>query len=278
MRTSVAILGLVGAGSLSILAAGCAAEPISEKEAAAMEEDERKIAAAAEDFEYAPTEEALAEISAANERGKDEPLVGKGSDDRNRGFTWSEAVVLQLNETVTFETANGNDTIDPVLVLYMRHSPWNSATWVGYPYNEKVGITTLAQNDDTSGRNARISYTNNTGNVLNTWVMGFAWANRVGSLPVYKNGAYIGDKPFTSGSIRVYSSAGQVYTTGGGDPVLFAFDTFAGSGAGNGAWNDDDPNGGTDARITGYTDKLMWLVPMVYHSHSRTEGVSTIHY
>jgi len=272
MKQYLRSLSLLSLGSVALFVSACSAGMDGEAI------DEEKAQAMAEDFDYVPSaEEENTPVMSMEDVAKGDELVGKGSIGVTRGFTWYERVDIANGATITYETTGGSDTIDPVLVLFMRTSPWNSTQWIASPYQQKVGIRTLAVNDDTSGRNSKITWTNNQGQTIHAWVMGFAYNNRTGNLTVKKNGSSIGSKPFASGSARVSSTAGEVYTTGGGDPVLFAFERYLDQ-TDNGAWNDDDPNGGTDSRIVGFTNRSMWVVPMVYPSFSRTAGTSTVHY
>ncbi len=269
-------LSLLGVTTFALFASACSSAELDSEPL-----DEGKAQAMAEDFEFAPDEadSTDAPVNDMEGPGKDEGLVGKGSDNVTRGFTWYEQVSIPAGTTVTYRTEGGAwNGVDPVLVLFMRTSPWNSTDWVASPWTQKVGLRTLAQNDDSSGADSSITWTNNEAQPINAWVMGFAWENRTGSLRVYKDGADLGYKAFASGSVRRSSNAGEVYTTGGGDPVLFAFETSLDQ-QDNGAWNDDDPTGGTDSRIQGFTNRLMWLVPVVYYSQvTRNAGTSTIYY
>lgn len=277
MKTNLRFFGLVGTVSMALVASACSGGAELDSQGI----DEEKAQAMAEDFEFVPADEGDRPVTSMEAVGKDSALTGKGASEVTRGFTWYEQISIPNGATVTYETRDGNDTIDPVLVLFMRTAPWNSTQWIASPYTDKVGIRTLAQNDDANPpeRNARITWTNREGQAIQAWVMGFAWSNKVGELEVLKDGASIGRKSFASGSVKTSTTAGQVYTTGGGDPVLFAFSTNTDPQQRDlGAWNDDDPQGGTDSRIPGFTNQAMWLVPMVYPSFSRQAGTTTINY
>lgn len=228
--------------------------------------------ASAESFEYAPNEiDADAVIDAKAEEEAD--LTGKGSMTLPRGTTFYTPVTITNGRTMQWTTTEGTDGVDTVLVLFRRHD--NSTTFVGSPWTEKVGIQTLAINDDYGdGNYSSISYTNTSGRTENAWLMAFAYSDRTGIARINGTINY-GRRYFTAGGLKKSSTAGQAYTTGGDDPVLFAFDSEA--GLGNGAWNDDDPLGGTlESRIQGLTNLSMWLVPVAIAG--RTAGTSTVYY
>lgn len=228
--------------------------------------------ASAEAFEYAPDEmDADAILDAKAEEEAD--LTGKGSMTLPRGNTFYTPVTITNGRTMQWTTSEGTDGVDTVLVLFRRHD--NSTTFVSNPWTDKVGIQTLAINDDYgNGYYSQISYTNTSGRTENAWLMAFAYNDRTGIAKISGTINY-GNRYFTAGGLPRSSTAGQAYTTGGDDPVLFAFDSTA--GLGNGAWNDDDPLGGTyESRIQGLTNLSMWLVPVALTG--RTAGTSTVYY
>jgi hypothetical protein len=87
-----------------------------------------------------------------------------------------------------------------------------------------------------------------------------------------------GRKHIASGSWQKNNGATTLWTTGGGNPLLLAFPDQV--EAGYGARNDDNPNGGTESRLTGLTSNVVyWVVPMVYPSTSdRETGITAINY
>jgi hypothetical protein len=228
--------------------------------------------ASATDFEYAPDdldEEAIIDAKAEDEAD----LTGKGSMTLPRGRTFYTPVTIANNQTVSWYTTDGSTGVDTVLVLFRRHD--NSSTFVSSPWTAKIGLQTLAVDDDGgAGRYSSLSYKNTSGRTENAWLMGFAYNSSTGTARINGTINY-GIRSFTAGGLPRSSTAGQAYTTGGGDPVLFAFDRSA--GLGNGAWNDDDPiAGGLESRIQGLTNLSMWLVPVAIGS--RPTGTSTVYY
>jgi hypothetical protein len=227
---------------LSLAASGCAvgsdAAPTGEKVVLPSEEV----------FEFAPEG---VEINVEKAEQED-PLEAKGAFSRTFGPTYTQAVTIANGQTVSFSTSGGTVGVDPVLVLFRRHD-----NLAAFPvnYTERVGIQTLAINDDSVGIHSSITYTNTTGVTENARLMVFAWNNSTGQV----NLSGVGTVDVRAGSVRTSGTAGQAWTTGStgsGDPWLFTFDLGFG---GNGVWNDDS-NGTFESTITGATSLTMWYV------------------
>jgi hypothetical protein len=215
-------------------------------------------------FEFAPEGAEVTGEKAIQEEG----LAAKGSAARKYGSTHVQPVTIAPGQTVSYSTSGGTLNVDPVLVLFHRHD--NSTTFGGWPYTDRVGIQTLAINDDTNGYHSAISYTNNTGITLNAHLMVFAWADSTGDVEL----SGVGLVPVAAGSIKTNGNAGVASTSGSvgpsgwtPDPWLFMFDATPGEG--NGAWNDDS-NGTRESTITGATSATMWYVAHGFHSGTTT--------
>lgn len=263
--TKVQFRHAFGAISLLAFSAACsdAGEPAPVGEKVAIPSDQV--------FEFSP-EGAESADSTTPKSVREQALTGKGSVSLPFGNTYTQAVTIAPGQTVSFSTSGATSSVDPVLVLFHRFD--NSTNFATYPYTDRVGIQTLAINDDTVGYNSAISYTNNTGTTLNARLMAFAYYNRVGQ--VVLNG--VGTIPIAAGSIKDAGNAGNAWTSGSvspvanpADPWLFMFDVTPGQG--NGVWNDDDPAGGRESIITGSTSNIMWYVAHGWH-----DGTTTVNY
>jgi hypothetical protein len=245
---------------LLTLAAGCAS---------AVESDDltggKEVIPSEEVFEFAPDGEEVSTEKAPQE----DDLVAKGSASRPYGQTFVTPITIGVNQTVAYSTSGGSVGADPVLVLFRRHD--NSTTFSAFPYTERVGIQTLAINDDTVGVHSSISYTNTNGFTENAFLMAFAWAGSTGQ--VVLSGGF-GLVNIAAGSIRTSGTAGQAWTSGSnGDPWLFTFDLIPGQG--NGVWNDDVTSNpiNRESLITGATSTTMWYV-----AHGFNSGTTTINF
>jgi hypothetical protein len=227
-----------------------------------------KVIVPSEDvFEFAPDGAEVAVDKAVQEHG----LEAKGSESRPFGTTFVQPVTIAPNQNVSYSTSGGSVGVDPVLVLFHRHD--NSTEFSAFPYTQRVGIQTLAINDDTNGLHSSISYTNNTNITLNAYVMVFAWAGAIGQVEL----SGVGLVNASAGSVKTSGTAGVASTSGstafgGGtpDPWLFIFDATPGQG--NGAWNDDS-NGTRESTITGASSSFMWYV-----AHGFNSGTTTINF
>lgn len=210
---------------------------------------EKVVLPSEEVFEFAPEG---AEIN-MEKTPQEDALEAKGAYSRTFGPTYTQAVTIAPGQTVSYSTSGGTAGVDPVLVLFRRHD--NLAAFP-VSYTERVGIQTLAINDDTNGWHSAISYTNNTGQTENARLMVFAWSNNTGQV----NLSGVGLVDVRAGSVLTAGNAGEAWTsgsTGSGDPWLFTFDTSYG---GNGVWNDDIGGGVYESKITGATSLTMWYV------------------
>jgi hypothetical protein len=256
-RTFGAVLMLAGA------AAGCSgAEPGPDGQPGLPGE---------EDFEFAPHSEPT-----SDKQARADELSAKGSSNVSYGPAYTIPVTIAPGQTVTYSTSGGTDTQDPVLVLFRRH---DNSTNFGSPYTQRPGLQTLAINDDISppARDSSIIYQNLSGTTENARLMLFAYGSNVGEVTLAGSGLSAAVVSFDAGSTKASGTAGVAWTsgsTGGGDPWLFMFDDIPGQG--NGAWNDDDPAGGTyESRIAGATGAYMWYVA---HQYSTSTGSTTINY
>jgi hypothetical protein len=216
-------------------------------------------------FEFAPDGEEVSTEKAIQE----DDLVAKGSVSRPYGSTFVTPITIGVNQSVAFSTSGGSVGADPVLVLFRRHD--NSTTFSAFPYTQRVGIQTLAINDDTVGLHSSISYTNTSGVAENAFLMAFAFGASTGQ--VVLSGGF-GLVNIAAGSVRTSGTAGQASTSGsGGDPWLFTFDLSP--GLGNGVWNDDVTSNpvNRESLITGATSLTMWYV-----AHGFNSGTTTINF
>lgn len=232
-------------------------------------------------FEYAPetvNENAVIAAKAAISQG----LSAKGSATLPRGHTFYSAYAINPGRTLTlWSSSSGSPGVDTVLVLFKRCD--NQATWIGEPYTQRVCIDTLAFNDDAAGVYSRIEYKNTTNAVQNAWIMGFAYGSSTGSAYLQGNARtdpnppnesiVYGNVPFTSGSYAVAAESQTVYTSGGGDPVLFGFSPNPYGG--QGAWNDDWTDGNYESLVNGLAG-FTWYVPVALAS--RETGNSTLYW
>lgn len=228
---------------LAFAASGCA---VGSDEAPT---GEKVVLPSEEVFEFAPEG---VEIEVEKEV-QESPLEAKGAFSRVFGSTYNTAVTLAPGQSVSYSTSGGSVGVDPVLVLFRRHD--NVASF-GAPYTERVGIQTLAINDDTNGVHSAISYTNNTGATVNARLMVFAWANSTGQVTV----SGIGLVDVLAGSVRTTGTAGKAWTTGSTgslDPWLLMFNNGPGF---DGVWNDDTTVANRESTIEGATTITMWYV------------------
>jgi hypothetical protein len=209
---------------------------------------EKVVLPSEEVFEFAP-EGVEIEV---DKTAQESPLEAKGAFSRSFGPTYNAAVTIAPGQTVSYSTSGGSVGVDPVLVLFRRHD--NVASF-GFPYTERVGIQTLAINDDTNGLHSSISWTNNTGSTANARLMVFAWGNSTGQVNVTGHGLV----DVRAGSVRTTGTAGKAWTTasGGGDPWLLMFNNGPGF---DGVWNDDTTDVNRESTIQGATTIEMWYV------------------
>jgi hypothetical protein len=215
-------------------------------------------------FEFAPD---VAPTSDKDAESAD--LSAKGSENRPFGRTFTVGVTIAPGQTVSYSTSGGSNSNDPVLVLFRRH---DNSTNFGSPWTQRPGLQTLAINDDTNFRDAFISYTNNSGITENARLMVFAYGGNVGDVTLSGHGVVT----TRAGSIKAQGTAGVAWTSGSSgalDPWLFMFDAVPGEG--NGAWNDDDPAGGYESKISNATSALMWYV---VHGHQDNLSSTTINF
>jgi len=225
-------------------------------------------------FEFAP--ESTAKPAAAKPKPGD-GLVGKGSATVPFGPAIMASVSIAPGQTVSYTTSqvSGAPTVDTVLALFMT---FDNATFL-QPGGVRVGIQTLAVQDDISWPSnpySSLSYTNNSGQTQNAYLAVFGYGNSIG--PVQLSG--VGQVEVKAGSTVGSGTASAAFTngssspSGGPDTWLYMFDYTPGQG--NGAFNDDNPLGGTnDSRISDATSSFMWYVASAYGSSS---GTTTINY
>lgn len=246
------LFSIVGCSIVLSLAAGCSVE--------ALEADpgEKIAEPSVEEFAYAPDDE-----TAVGEKvTPDDSLSPKGAYNRKYGSTYNTALTIANGQTVSYQTSGGTAGVDPVLVLFRRHD--NSTEFAAWPYTQRVGIQTLAINDDTNGLHSSITYTNRSGRTENAFLMVFAYGDSTGKVTL----SGVGEVDVAAGSVIAAGNAGRAWTTNSnGDPWLFTFDVSA--GLGNGAWNDDS-NGGRESEITSATSLTMWYVAHGWHSGTTT--------
>ena len=258
------MLKISGAGlvcALAFAAAGCSGEaPVEEG-------TEQNL----EGFEFAAEE---TEKLPAKPKIEDE-LIGKGSATVPFATALTLPVSIASGQTVSWQTSDGSPGVDTVLALFRRHD--NAFGMTGG--TSRIGIQTLAMNDDFGGTwYSSLSYTNNSGQTENAYLIVFAYNERIGTAHL----SGVGQVDVKAGSTRGSGTAGTAWTSassspqGDPDPWLFMFDGTVGEG--NGAWNDDDPtapSGTRDARITGATSAFMWYVAGGYNG---SNGTTTINY
>jgi len=244
---------------LLALAAGCASAVDSEMTGG------KEVIPSDEVFEFAPEGEEVA----VEKEVQDEDLAAKGSANVPYAQTFVTPITIGINQTVSYSTSGGSVGADPVLVLFRRHD--NSTTFSAFPYTDRVGIQTLAINDDTVGWHSSISYTNTSGRVENAFLMAFAYGSSTGQVQL--SGGF-GLVDIVAGSVKIAGTAGQAWTSGSnGDPWLFMFDITG--GLGNGVWNDDSSSSpiNRESLITGATSLTMWYV-----GHGFNSGTTTINF
>jgi hypothetical protein len=259
------MLKLSGAGlvcALALAAAGCSAEGTGAEGA---EPNLEGFDFAAEETQNAVTKPKI-----------EDELIGKGSATVPFGNALTLAVSIANGQTVSWQTSNGSPGVDTVLALFRRHDNLFGMTGG----TTRVGIQTLAMNDDFGGTlYSSLSYTNNTGQTENAYLIVFAYNGSTGTADL----SGYGQVNVRSGSTRGSGTAGSAFTSASSsphgvvpDPWLFMFDGTPGQG--NGAWNDNDPTappGTRDSRITGATSSFMWYVAGAYPGSS---GTTTINY
>jgi hypothetical protein len=257
------MLKISGAGlvcALAFAAAGCSGEaPVEEGTDPNLE-----------GFEFAA--DGTEKLAAKPE--KEEDLIGKGSATVPFATALTLPVSIANGQTVSWQTSNGSSGVDTVLALIRRHD--NSFGMTGG--TSRIGIKTLAFNDDFNGWYSSLSYTNTTGATENAYLIVFAYDGRIGTAEL----SGYGQVDVKSGSTRGSGTAGTAWTSassspaGGPDPWLFMLDPTPGWA--NGAWNDDDPtapSGTRDSRIIDATSSYMWYVAGGYNG---SNGTTTINY
>ena len=257
LRHSIASLLVLG------FAAGCA---VDTDEPAAVE---AKVAQpSAEVFDYAPEGEVI-------EVPKDTTVLdAKGSWNSKFGSTYTQAVTIQPNQNVRFTTSGGTVGVDPVMVLFVRHD--NSTNWqVAAEFTQRIGINTLAFNDDTAYPHSSINYTNNRGYTLNARLMVFAYRDSTGEVTLRNDvtGLTTTAQVAAGGWSQQPGTAGKAWTSnsGGGDTWLFTFSGTPGAGVtGDGFWNDDKAGYG-DSEIQGVHQLPRWYV-----THGFSTGTTTV--
>jgi len=193
-------------------------------------------------------------------------LSAKGSAAVPRGVTFLQPVTIGINQQVSYQTSAGSAGVDPVLVLFRRHDNAATIKVPAWNHQEVSRFQTLAINDDSNGTlHSSITYTNTSGRVENAFLMAFAYGSSVGTA----NLTGFGTVNIAAGSARAASTSGTAFTTGGGDPWLFLFDSAANGS--NAVANDDAV--GTESRIQGITGAFMWYV-----AHGFNAGTTTINW
>jgi hypothetical protein len=184
-----------------------------------------------EHFDYAPQG---GQFQAAKVQ-PDDSLSPKGSASRKFGNTYMRQISIPNGGIVGCYTAGDSVGADPVLALFRRSDNAIQTT----PYTEKVWVQTLAINDDSSGVDPYLSFTNTSGSTLNAYLMAFAYGNSTGTAQLWCTGSQMENITLAAGSVRTTVGSGTASTSGSnGDPWLFQFDeTPALSYWGN--WNDD---------------------------------------
>jgi hypothetical protein len=254
VRQSIAALLVLG-----FAASGCAVDANDAEPA------QKVVVPSQEVFDYAPDGEVIDVPKAATPA-----LAEKGSVTVPYGPTYTQAVTLAPNQSVSFSTSGGSVGVDPVLVLFVRHD--NSTNWQT-AFTTQVGTNTLAINDDTNGLHSSITYRNNRGVTLNARLMVFAYLDRIGTATLTGPGSP-GTVTIAAGGFKLSAgAAGKAWTsgtTGGGDPWLFTFGETAGVGIGDGNWRDDKAAGVFDSEITGNHAKTMWYVANGWNAGTTT--------
>jgi hypothetical protein len=232
-----------------------------------------------EAFEFAP-EDAQDGAVAKPEPGDE--LFGKGADIRPFGGAYIMPVVIAPGQTVSYQTSllHGGSNVDTVLALFRRHD--NVADLPGG--SARVGIQTLALNDDFNApiRWSSLSYTNNSGQTENAYLMLFGYGSSLGWVQLSGVGAVevLAGSAVGSGTAGVAFTSNTTITPGSPlepDPWLYMFDYVPGQG--NGAFNDDGPGLGRDSKITDATGAEMWYVASAFPGANGTSsGTTTINY
>ena len=257
VRHSIAALLVLG-----FAASGCA---VDTDESAPLEE---KVAQPSQEvFDYAPEGETIEVPKQAA------VLDAKGSQVSKFGHTYTQSVVIDPNQTVSFKTSGGSVGVDPVLVLFNR-TDGIAEIGLSTEYTKKIGINTLAFNDDSVGLHSAVTFTNNRGHRLNAHLMVFAYQDRTGTVTLTNN--------ITGGTTTADVSAGgwqlppgntgKAWTSnsGGGDPWLFTVSSTAVVGsAGDGFYNDDKAGFG-DSEIPGVHAEWRWYVANGWGSGTTT--------
>ena len=137
------------------------------------------------------------------------------------------------------------------------------------------GAPACARAGPTFADYSALSYTNNSGQTENAFLMLFGFGDKTGTVDL----SGVGEVPVNAGSVVAQGSAGVAFTSGSSspqgdpDPWLYMFDYVPGQG--NGAFNDDSPLGGRDSKIADAVSTWMWYVPSAYGSSS---GTTTVNY
>lgn len=222
-----------------------------------------------ETFEFAPENEETAPVVKPKPGDR---LVGKGAENVPFGQAIIQSFTIAPGQTVSYQTSRINDdfpNVDTVLALFRRHDNVAFLT----PGTARVGIQTLALNDDFSGYYSSLSYTNNSGQTENAHLALFGYGSSVGWVQV----SGVGQVEVKAGSTVQQSMAGAAFTNGtstGGDPWLYTFDWTPGEG--NGVFNDDNPQtGSADSKITDTSSALLWYVASAYKT---SVGSTTINF
>jgi hypothetical protein len=178
-----------------------------------------------------------------------------------------------------------------VCALFQRTD--NSSTFVAWPWTTKVGINTLAADDDGAGHHmSSVSYTAPTNGwpTINAWLMCFAFCYdtagvadcRTGYVDI--NGTFSRTHvPLQSGGVPDPPTEGMAYVTDPSstslDPVLFVFDQI--TVRSNGGWIDDAPSGCPNTGtllpcFQGLTNQAVWMVSDTIGRY--TTGTATLHW
>lgn len=187
---------------------------------------------------------------------------------------------LGQNCRLTASTTGATNATDPVMGIVINNGnghPWGSSTQPchhGSPFTQVDGYNTLALNDDTVGRNPRVTWKNpNGGAALSVQLVGFLFPSSTftpGTLPVRYTVTECNDSTQNRdvtiqtafGAKGVLASLpGNVVTVAGAapgctDPVLYELDTNLG---GNAKCNDDCSSGSTrQSCIPNNSGASMW--------------------
>lgn len=253
------VMTVLGSALVLSLIAGCSVEAVGDELSA-----EGAADPSAEAFDYAPEGEEVV----VEKVEPDDSLSPKGSAARVVGSTFNIPVTIPPNQFVLYTTSGGSPGVDPVLVLFKRHD--NSSNFSVAPYTQRVGLTTLAINDDyqQGSLHASIGYANNTGQTINARLMVFAYGNSTGTVTLSGHGTV----NVRAGSIRASATSGTVWTSNSSaNPWLFAFDDL--SGQSNAVHNDDTSTSNTESTIQGVPS-----IPMWYVAHGWGTGTTAINY